>query len=119
MFPAPMGNHSYLSDIRAQFLPSLDPDFQPISLVLRQAKRRITDGTGAVELTLLLERLPGDRSVHRISVPNPADDDSGEVERLAERICKFLLWQQGASRCLLYTSPSPRDRQKSRMPSSA
>ena len=26
---------------------------------------------------------------------------------------------QGASICLLYTSPSPRDRQKSRMPSSA
>ena len=104
MFPAPMGNHSYLSDIRAQFLPSLDPDFQPISLVLRQAKRRITDGTGAVELTLLLERLPGDRSVHRVSLPNPADDDSGEVERLAERICKFLLWQQGASRVGIHSS---------------
>ena len=27
--------------------------------------------------------------------------------------------KQGASTCLLYTSPSPRDRQKSRMPSSA
>ena len=27
--------------------------------------------------------------------------------------------QQGANVCLLYTSPSPRDRQKSRMPSSA
>ena len=26
---------------------------------------------------------------------------------------------EGASFCLLYTSPSPRDRQKSRMPSSA
>ena len=30
-------------------------------------------------------------------------------------------WNAGAARtnCLLYTSPSPRDRQKSRMPSSA
>ena len=28
-------------------------------------------------------------------------------------------WSPGASCCLLYTSPSPRDRQKSRMPSSA
>ena len=27
--------------------------------------------------------------------------------------------QAGTSGCLLYTSPSPRDRQKSRMPSSA
>ena len=33
------------------------------------------------------------------------------IERL-EHICKIVL-------CLLYTSPSPRDRQKSRMPSSA
>ena len=82
MFPAPMGDHSDLSDIRAQFLPSLDPDFQPISLVLRQARRRIANGANAVELTLLLERLPGDRSVHRVTLPNPADDPSGEVERL-------------------------------------
>ena len=29
------------------------------------------------------------------------------------------LWFAGACTCLLYTSPSPRDRQKSRMPSSA
>ena len=29
------------------------------------------------------------------------------------------LWEDGARTCLLYTSPSPRDRQKSRMPSSA
>ena len=28
-------------------------------------------------------------------------------------------WQGGSNSCLLYTSPSPRDRQKSRMPSSA
>ena len=31
----------------------------------------------------------------------------------------FILPFAGASDCLLYTSPSPRDRQKSRMPSSA
>ena len=86
MFPATMGDHSDLSDIRAQFLPSLDPDFQPISLVLRQARRRIANGANAVELTFLLERLPGVRSVHRISVPNPADDDSSEAERLAETL---------------------------------
>ena len=30
---------------------------------------------------------------------------------------RVLLW--GPNSCLLYTSPSPRDRQKSRMPSSA
>ena len=31
----------------------------------------------------------------------------------------FDLDQEGYGTCLLYTSPSPRDRQKSRMPSSA
>ena len=32
---------------------------------------------------------------------------------------KLLLQKYGSKPCLLYTSPSPRDRQKSRMPSSA
>ena len=31
----------------------------------------------------------------------------------------FNQFQRDSSGCLLYTSPSPRDRQKSRMPSSA
>ena len=31
----------------------------------------------------------------------------------------YILWDLGLKVCLLYTSPSPRDRQKSRMPSSA
>ena len=38
----------------------------------------------------------------------------GVAERALELMCKRL-----NTRCLLYTSPSPRDRQKSRMPSSA
>eukprot|EP00828_Plagiopyla_frontata_P003301 TRINITY_DN10946_c0_g2_i2.p3 TRINITY_DN10946_c0_g2~~TRINITY_DN10946_c0_g2_i2.p3 ORF type:complete len:133 (+),score=36.23 TRINITY_DN10946_c0_g2_i2:142-540(+) len=33
--------------------------------------------------------------------------------------CQHLIFDQGDQYCLLYTSPSPRDRQKSRMPSSA
>ena len=33
-----------------------------------------------------------------------------------EELCRI---EEGNGRCLLYTSPSPRDRQKSRMPSSA
>ena len=32
---------------------------------------------------------------------------------------RLVIWLTQASLCLLYTSPSPRDRQKSRMPSSA
>ena len=33
--------------------------------------------------------------------------------------CEVAIFQLGGHVCLLYTSPSPRDRQKSRMPSSA
>ena len=45
-----------------------------------------------------------DHSVpYRVSAPSPIP----------------LCFQEPANRCLLYTSPSPRDRQKSRMPSSA
>ena len=44
------------------------------------------------------------------------DLDSGKV-RVAEKINGE--WVTHQHLCLLYTSPSPRDRQKSRMPSSA
>ena len=40
-----------------------------------------------------------------------------EAEAAYERGCK--LKPRSSNACLLYTSPSPRDRQKSRMPSSA
>ena len=43
------------------------------------------------------------------SITGPADGDEGSVAS----------YQVALSGCLLYTSPSPRDRQKSRMPSSA
>ena len=36
-----------------------------------------------------------------------------------DTICSETIASGVASNCLLYTSPSPRDRQKSRMPSSA
>ena len=42
-----------------------------------------------------------------------------EYQQLQEKISKSGKNQQEYILCLLYTSPSPRDRQKSRMPSSA
>ena len=42
----------------------------------------------------------------------------GEAYSLTEASAAFLV-ASSPSACLLYTSPSPRDRQKSRMPSSA
>ena len=40
-------------------------------------------------------------------------------EQFFDRVRKILEPSEGGESCLLYTSPSPRDRQKSRMPSSA
>src|SRR5678809_1414556 len=49
-------------------------------------------------------------------------DDLRLVRRCAADRCGWLFLDHSRNRsrrCLLYTSPSPRDRQKSRMPSSA
>ena len=56
--------------------------------------------------------------VHLVSVCSRLEDDKRKHDRLT-----WLYLDRFAERraeiCLLYTSPSPRDRQKSRMPSSA
>ena len=66
-----------------------------------------------------------------VFTPEPNDDEvSSCMDILAEWIAErhpldarrmelFKLPQEQGEGCLLYTSPSPRDRQKSRMPSSA
>ena len=41
------------------------------------------------------------------------------VKTIAELVTETFIKKGGTMTCLLYTSPSPRDRQKSRMPSSA
>ena len=53
--------------------------------------------------------------------PNWQSDGIREAERLQDAFGKgnFYIEIQLIDSCLLYTSPSPRDRQKSRMPSSA
>ena len=50
---------------------------------------------------------------YRVLGAHPCRDDFGQEG------WRFAVWAPGAVACLLYTSPSPRDRQKSRMPSSA
>ena len=53
--------------------------------------------------------------------PSKHDDDkiSAAFETLPVKEKKAYAVMAKEKRCLLYTSPSPRDRQKSRMPSSA
>ena len=46
-----------------------------------------------------------------------AGDSSGNLDVIFDRLADYL--EESASICLLYTSPSPRDRTRSRMPSSA
>ena len=45
--------------------------------------------------------------------------DAGSIEQAIDQYETLLFSYPGSKYCLLYTSPSPRDRQKSRMPSSA
>ena len=48
------------------------------------------------------------------------DKTSMEIPATADgKLSQILVAEGNTSSCLLYTSPSPRDRQKSRMPSSA
>ena len=46
-------------------------------------------------------------------------EDNMHAKELRRLLADVLDRAEECSRCLLYTSPSPRDRQKSRMPSSA
>ena len=64
------------------------------------------DGTLIEGRNAVLETLRAGRAVDKVFVAEGAH--IGDVAAEARR-----------HRCLLYTSPSPRDRQKSRMPSSA
>ena len=42
-----------------------------------------------------------------------------EIRQIKESVDQVWFYGAGCSSCLLYTSPSPRDRTRSRMPSSA
>ena len=54
----------------------------------------------------------------RVEVPEPTDEQKAELEREKTRGIRPTTVPV-ATPCLLYTSPSPRDRTRSRMPSSA
>ena len=59
-------------------------------------------------------KLPKILNALRIEAKNPAGQDIALTAEVQQ-----LLGDHRVRACLLYTSPSPRDREKSRMPSSA
>ena len=75
-----------------------------VGAVLRNGFTGVSDGTVRLEETM------SDEISHRYEVPF-----SHMGMLYAPKVVKAVL----SYLCLLYTSPSPRDRQKSRMPSSA
>ena len=54
-----------------------------------------------------------------ICIDSTDQDQVYEIKFHGKPVNKFPLKNSNIENCLLYTSPSPRDRQKSRMPSSA
>ena len=73
---------------------------------------------GSTYINLLAEILPVlDRAGYDIELEDTRDYTTNfKFDEVSEDTFKHKNWPKG---CLLYTSPSPRDRQKSRMPSSA
>ena len=56
---------------------------------------------------------------HCRELPATEKDERIEAQMWLLEMCQQSLSEHHEAYCLLYTSPSPRDRQKSRMPSSA
>src|SRR5665213_3831949 len=80
---------------------------------------------GVPRAAWLEEKVPTDHGAgdERRAAEDPRPDDcmmialERDVDR--SRLAVVEIDARGVGNCLLYTSPSPRDRQKSRMPSSA
>ena len=93
-------------------------------------RRSLMVGAGATAASALLARAAGAQSfpfTPNQRYPDPAvqilDPSFGKYRLYSstvEQVATGMRWAEGpAYFCLLYTSPSPRDRTRSRMPSSA
>ena len=74
-------------------------------------------GTGHISKSVINGILGSKLKINKIIVSKRNSKISSELKRKSKKI-KISTDNQDII-CLLYTSPSPRDRQKSRMPSSA
>ena len=75
---------------------------------------------GSIPFGLLLVRLAGQGDIRSVGSGNIGATNVLRTGRKSLAAATLILdGGKGFLACLLYTSPSPRDRQKSRMPSSA
>ena len=100
--------------------PLLQPEAVNLANRLAASGRRVlVETNGSLDISVL-----GPETVAIVDMKGPSSGeavrmDLANLDRLRERDeVKFVIGHRG-DYCLLYTSPSPRDRQKSRMPSSA
>ena len=77
--------------------------------------------TESLSLPPVPEPPKGERLKNKVVLLTGAAQGIGEaiVATFASQQAKLIISDIQGENCLLYTSPSPRDRQKSRMPSSA
>jgi predicted NBD/HSP70 family sugar kinase len=89
----------------AKIIPPLDPSFRPAALCHREHRRLVAADPAARAVPLALVRPDGTVYRHELRLLGPANPRLGETLRHAERVLKFLLWQQGASRVLVAGAP--------------
>ena len=110
----PLYEHVYLArqDASAQQVEELTAQFKGVVEQLGGKIAKV-EYWGVKSLNF---RIRKNRKAHftlmEVDAPAAAVNEIERQERLSEDVLRYLT-------CLLYTSPSPRDRQKSRMPSSA
>ena len=94
------------------------PTYQSWNTVTKAAVTLAYGNFSSAQQTSLSQDLP--TGIIRVSMRFPSSDQGRctKSERIATPL-PLATMLRTASTCLLYTSPSPRDRQKSRMPSSA
>ena len=95
----------------------------------KQLLKKSPDAIFNKQLKNVLGIKPGSALLYRTalshrSVKETADENNERLEYLGDAVLSaivadYLFKRYPYKGCLLYTSPSPRDRQKSRMPSSA
>ena len=105
----------YAAQRRAQLLEALDG----LEAEIEQLKQRVEAEVARRPAAVRLQTHPGVGPVTALAMVLTL----GPAERFAsgKQVASYfgLIPSEHSSGCLLYTSPSPRDRQKSRMPSSA